>query len=206
MWGELLPIAGLICNRSEELGLSAVELVRRCGYKNIPKGLRRLEQLCQGAFTRSLGLIAGLSVALEVPEEVVQTAMEASQRQLRETKEAAWRTSFRPHAIIVTERHIPQPIFVAAVLGVDRLLRLDLDHELDPATYVTQAMDGLKRRLTRWNGMIPAFGAAVGLVVNYAPDHAVRFDLEGNSVEVLDQAHRLGVAQFSIGRRPIFFG
>ena len=38
MWGELLPIAALICNRSEELGLSAVELVRRCGYKNISEG------------------------------------------------------------------------------------------------------------------------------------------------------------------------
>ncbi len=38
MLGELLPIAALICNRSEELGLSAVELVRRCGYKNISEG------------------------------------------------------------------------------------------------------------------------------------------------------------------------
>ena len=85
-------------------------------------------------------------------------------------------------------------------------LRLDLDHSLAPMTYVTQAMDGLKKRLVRWNGVIPAFGRAVGMVVNYAPDHAVRFDLEGNPVEVLDQAHRLGVAQFCIGKRAVSFG
>ena len=54
--------------------------------------------------------------------------------------------------------------------------------------------------------MFPAFGRPVGFVVNFAPDHAVRFDLEGNAVEMLDQAHRLGVAQFCIGKRPISFG
>ena len=43
MWGEL-PIAALICGRSEELDLSAVNLVRRCGYQNVSKGLRRLER------------------------------------------------------------------------------------------------------------------------------------------------------------------
>ena len=201
MSGDLLPIQALICNRSDELGLSAVELVRRCSFKNIAKGLRRLEQLCQGNFRRSLGLIAGLPVALEVPGEVVKTAIEASQRQLREAEETAWRTGFRPHAMIVTERKIPQPIFVAAVLGVDRLLRLDFDPALGPVTYVTQAMD-LKQRLARWKGVLPAYGRPVGFIVK----SAVRFDLEGKAVEMLDQAYRLGVAQFCIGKRPISFG
>jgi hypothetical protein len=206
MSGVLLPIQALICNRSEELGLSAVELVRRCGYKNIPKGLRRLEQLCQGDFARSIALIHALPAALEVGTEVVKQAVEQSQQNLREAKELAWRETFRPHAIIVTEREVPQPIFVAAVIGVERLLRLDLDPALGPVTYVSQALDGLKQRLTRWKGMIPAFGRPVGFIVNFTPDRAVRYDLEGRAVEMLDQAYRLGATQFCIGKRPISFG
>ena len=203
--GELLPIAALICGRSEELGWSAVEVVRRCGYKNIPKGLRRLEQLCQGDFARSTALMHALPSALEVGAEVVEQAVEQTQQNLREAEEVAWRERFRPHAVILTERKVPQPIFVAAMVGVERLLRVDLDHALDPATYVTQAMDGLKQRVTRWNGMIPAFGRPVGFIVNFTPDSAARFDLDGNEVEVFDAAYRLGRAQFCIGGRAISF-
>ena len=149
-------------------------------------------------------LIHALPSALEVTADVVGRAVELTH--LREAEEVAWRETFRPHAIIFTERERPEPLFVAAVIGVERLLRLDLDHALDPVTYVTQAMDGLKQRLTRWKGVLPAYGRPVGFIVNFSPDSAVRFDLEGKAVEILDQAYRLGVAQFCIGKRPISFG
>jgi len=35
----------------------AVVLVRRRGYQNVPKGLRRLEQLCRGEFRGTTGLL-----------------------------------------------------------------------------------------------------------------------------------------------------
>ena len=177
MWDELLPIAALICNRSEELDLSAVELVRRCGYRNVSKGLRRLDQLCKGDFASSTTLIHGLPSALEVTADVVKQAVEQTRQELQEADERAWRDGFRPHAIIVTERVIPQPLFVAAVIGVERLLRLDLDHALDPVTYVTQALDALEQRLVRWKGVLPAFGRPVGLVVNFTPDSALGLTL-----------------------------
>ena len=113
MWSELLPIAALICCRSEELDLSAVELVRRCGYKNVSKGLRRLDQLCQGDFDKATTLIENLSSALDVTPDVVKQAVEQSQQELQDADERAWRDSFRPHAIIVTERVIPQPLFLS---------------------------------------------------------------------------------------------
>jgi len=34
------------------------------------------------------------------------------------------------------------------------------------------------------------------------PDRAVRFNLEGNAVEVLKGAYRLGTVALSIGKRP----
>ncbi len=202
-----LPIATLVSSCCKELGLRPAELVHRCGYKNIPKGLRRLEQLCQGNFNSSDTLIRALPPALDVPVEVVRKAVEDTQRQLREAEEAAWRAQFVPHAVILTERQRPTQLFVAAILGIERLRRVDFDLSESPTTYIQQALDGLRGKLVRWNSdQIQTFGKPVGVIVNYSPDYAVSFDLDGNAIEVLDRAYRLGEASFSIGKRPVSRG
>ena len=43
-----LPITVLISRRCKELHLRPGELISRCGYQNITKGLRRLDSLSQG--------------------------------------------------------------------------------------------------------------------------------------------------------------
>jgi hypothetical protein len=200
-----LPIEDLISSRSQELDIGPVELVRRCGYKNLAKGLRRLEELRGGEFESTRGLISGLPQALDVPAEVVQKAVEDTTRQLHEAQEAAWRAAFKPHAIILTDRKIPQPIFVAAMIGVDELLRIDFPPLAGPETYRDLAVEGICSKLARWNRdfnlrkglgsyQLPAFGRPVGFVVNYSPDHAVSFDLDGHALETLSTAHRLGHA------------
>ena len=42
------------------------------------------------------------------------------------------------------------------------------------------------------NGTIMAFGKPTGIVINLDPDHAIRYDLDGNKLEELDAAIRLG--------------
>ena len=200
---QTLAIEALVRRRCDELGLTQPELIRRCEYQNVSKGLRRLEQLCSGDFKRSAGLIGKLPGALDVPSDVIKQAVAKSRQYLRDSEEAAWRAAFKPHAIIVTERQRPQPIFVAALIGVDVLLRLDFDLSSSPATFLTQSLDGLRQRLARWRGELPAFGRAVGIIINYSPDRAIRFDLEGNVLEHFDHAHRLGIAQFAIGGRVV---
>ncbi len=146
-------------------------------------------------------------LVVHVPEEAVRKAVQDTQRQIKEAEERAWRAAFLPHAIILTERKIPQPIFAAAILGVDRLRRVDFDLKQDPVSYIQPALDGLREKLAGWKSdQIPTFGRPTGLIVNYSPDRAVRFDLEGNAIEVLDRAYRLGEASFSIGKRPISRG
>lgn len=198
---QKLAIESLVRRRCHELGLTPPELIRRCEYQNVSKGLRRLEQLYSGDFKMGAGLIAKLPVALDVPVDVIKRAVEGSQRYLRESEEAACRAAFRPHAVILTERKIPQPIFVVALIGVDVLLRLDFDLTCAPATFLTQALEGLRQRLARWRGELPAFGRAEGIIINYDPDRAIRFDLEGRAVEGFNRAYRPGVAQFAIGGR-----
>jgi hypothetical protein len=143
-----------------------------------------------------------LPAALEVLVDAVKKAVDETKRYRHESEEAAWRAAFRPHAVILTERVIPQPIFVAAFIGVDVLLRIDFDLTAGPASFLKQALDGLREKLARWRGELPAFGRATGIIVNYSPDRAIQFDLSGNSVKVFDRAYRLGTAQLLIGGRP----
>jgi hypothetical protein len=102
-----------------------------------------------------------------------------------------------------TDRRIPQPIFVAALIGVDELLRIDFPPAASPEMYPDLAIEGIRLKLARWNRdfnrrkglgsyQLPAFGRPLGFVVNYSPDHAGWFDPLGNVVVVLSKAHRIG--------------
>ena len=108
-----LAIEALISGRLQDLKLSPVELIRRCGYKNLSKGLRRLAGVRAGYFDGQVWLLHALPDALGVPPEKAQQAVEDTQRYLHEENEAAWRAAFVPHGIIVTERDRPTQLFVA---------------------------------------------------------------------------------------------
>jgi hypothetical protein len=109
----------------------------------------------------------------------------------REAREAAWRLAFRPHAIIATDRSIPSPIFVAALIGVENILRIDFDLSQPEETYVHQALAQIPQNT-------PAFGRPIGVTINYALNRAIRYDLEGKPLEVLTEAVRCGKAFLSI--------
>ena len=118
------------------------------------------------------------------------TAMHANQKQ-----------TFQPHAIILAERTVPSPIFVAALIGVDRILRINFDPDQPPVTYIRQAMAGIDQKLAHFKcASLPGFGKPIGFVVNYSPDHAIRYDLQGNALEILPSAYRTGKASMSVGR------
>ena len=60
-----------------------------------------------------------------------------------------WRENFCPHAIILTERIVLSPIFVAAIIGVEKLLRIDPDLTQGPVSFVWQMLDRLPERVPR---------------------------------------------------------
>ena len=110
----------------------------------------------------------------------------------RETpEELEWRAAFRPHAIIATERSVPSPIFVAALIGVEKIRRIDFDTSLPEETFVRQA-------LAKTPAHTIAFGRPIGVTVNYAPDRAVRYDLRGNPIEIRAEAIRCGKAYLTV--------
>ena len=58
-------------------------------------------------------------------------------------------------------RVYPSPIFVASIIGVEKLLRIDLDPTQGPVSFVQQALDRLPE------GVL-AIGKPIGVVINYS--------------------------------------
>jgi hypothetical protein len=198
------PIKLLVEERCRVLGLTRRDIVHRAGYRNVSKGLRRLDELIAGEWRRARGLIDRLPVALNVAAEIVNEAVSETERQMRAAEDAAWRATFKPHAIILTEHTRPTQITLAAICGADRNLWVDFEPGSNPISYSGQALDHLRLRTAgSSSGGIPFYGRATGVIVNYTPDNAVRFDLLGNALEVLPEAYRTGQLIVSIRGRPV---
>lgn len=195
---DLLPIQILVISRTKALGLSRRELALRTGYKNVTKAIRRLEALMRGDLASSRGLIEALPGALDITPREVADAVERSWQYLKEMDEAEWRAGFVPHAVVLTERKIPQPIFVVAIVGVERLLKASFDLSAPEHEIPARALAAVRKHLAQWSYPIPSFGKPTGYVVNYTPDRAERYALDGTLVERLPRAVRLGNASIRI--------
>ena len=97
---------------------------------------RNGDHICQHGVLLTLMKIVGRERRDGVSSEVVGQAVEETQRYLRDTEEAAWRAAFKPHAVIVTDRARPEPLFVAFFIGVNRLVRVDFDLTQRPVTFL----------------------------------------------------------------------
>lgn len=191
-----LPIAALIEQRSSKLGLTPAALVQRLGYRNIAKGLRRLECVCNGDLGRYPDLIRALPNVLCVSDQEVSNAaidtsaaLQAVHDNSVNEDDAFYRRMFQPHAVILAR---PAQIFVIALLDADHLLRVNVDLSTPRDTWLAQAVAAMPERVL-------GFDKPDGVVMNYSPDDAVHFDLATKTKTQLSTAKRIGRATSSIG-------
>jgi hypothetical protein len=191
-------IIRLVEERRKELGLRKQDVVRKAGYTNVGKGCRRYDELLAGELHTSRGLIDRLPAALNLPPETVTEAVAETKRQHWARMDAEWRAAFKPHGIIITEHYIPTQITFAAITGADRHLWVNFEPGSKSITYIKQALKAVRQR-----SPIRFYGRAIGVIVNFSPDSAVRFDLDGEAVDVLPRAYQIGQLTMSLGGRPI---
>ena len=114
------------------------------------------------------------------------------------------RAAFKPHGVIETERTIPSQITICGLTGgAGPRLIISFDVSRGPLTFIQQAIGALPRRHEDGRRYVMFFGEALGVIINYSPDHAVRCDLEGNPLELLPKAYRIGEVQLSLGRKRV---
>jgi hypothetical protein len=170
-----LPIGLLISTRQRELGITTADLARRIGYRNVGKGVRRINELCRGDSRAAEFIVGALPHALELPEDEVRRAIQATKdeldarvRSLMEEEEQWYRERFKPHVIWATEFSRHTSITMAAFYGIPRLLRFDLDLEQYEETFVSQAKAAMP-------SSIPFFGKATGFTTTPLPTLLLSF-------------------------------
>src|ERR1700681_2601966 len=77
-----LAIATLIRSRMIELGFSRGEFAKRLDYKNIAKGIRRIDALCDGDIEGTKQFLDVLPQALETSAETLKRALDQTVREL----------------------------------------------------------------------------------------------------------------------------
>lgn len=163
----------LIRSHLKEHRISRTELVQRMGYSKIAKGLRRLDQIRSGDMKIARQMQERLADGLNLEAEQIDQAIAETERAIATARDAEYRKTFRPHAIILTSNRIPSPIFPVSLYRLDRLLRIEFEEGSSPVTYARQA----QRQLPEG---IPCFGRVTGFMVYYSPDQVVAFDTTGN--------------------------
>jgi hypothetical protein len=156
-----------------------------------------------------------LAEALEVDDALFRAVIDATMRQKRDEARArraeterAYRSSFRPHLQVRTERHVPSPIFVAALLTV---ARLRIVHLPDGALTANDEARGQIIKtviIDHWRekgGRVPAFGGITGyvlvLVAGYAGfDFGLPFSITGDRAGSMQKIERLGEATLGTKR------
>ena len=184
---ERNPLEQLLHNRMAVLELSRGQLGQRLSPRNPSKALRRLDGFMRDGTPPYGDLKVRLAEALEVPVSMINDAASATRDTIAARAEAEYRANFRPHAIWTTARSRPGSTAMAGFINAParRLLRFpeDLPIEGFVAYCQAHAPEG-----------IPLYGPVNGFIINYTPDHAVRYDLNGQPVETLASATRVGVA------------
>lgn len=167
-----LAFVGLLYNRLEALQLTKPALMKRMGYVNVAKGLRRLNAILKADFSRIDPLfIDQLAKALELKPSVVQDM-------IAQTTVLQLKSSFTPHAYLVTDNAVPSPIFACAWGNFHALKYIRLPSDLSKHEYVEFIMKRLPLA-------IPTFGFVTGFHIHYDFETAVSFSLSGESEDAL---------------------
>jgi len=89
---------------------------------------------------------------------------------------------FRPHLRVLTERSVPEPIFVVAWTGVDFWLRVDVPTEVlikSPGQKLREVGRIVRAHYEQRKGSALPFGRITGYLLRTLPDRAIRFSTEG---------------------------
>ena len=228
---DTYPIGRFILERSRALGISRSDLVHRLGYRDICSGHKALsEVLLTGSV--SLQRARHLADALELDGALIGFIIDTTMRQKRDEarldhalwklqaaicgkkrrdrveNERAYCASFRPHLQVQTERVVPSPIFIAAMLTVARLRIVRLPDEALEADDETRDRIIKHIIIDHWhenNGRVPSFGGITGyvlvLVAGYGGfDFGLPYSITGDRAGAMQEVERLGEATLGTRR------
>ncbi len=118
-----LPIYVYVRERCAELGWRRSTLAQELGFRNITKGLRAIDAMCEGDFSNTV-VIDALRACVALRGIHFELAFEQSKQRIAIDDDEQQRSDFTksvlnhiPHLWFEHERRIPSPVHVVACMG-----------------------------------------------------------------------------------------
>ena len=205
------PISRLLVYRARALGLTRSDLARSLGYRDLGDAHKALANALKTG-TVPAHMRNHLGSALELDETVIDSVVESTSRQ-RQDEWRAWLLAeekermarFQPHLRTETARTVPQPIFIAALIGTARLRLVEVPSEIweaspdDRNRLVKQA---IRDHYRAHKAHVVPFGAILSYTAvtmpGYLVDFGYPFDVAGNPTGPMQEVKRLGEASLGV--------
>jgi len=199
------PISQLISRIMTDSGLSRPQFVTSLGYRNLERGLRRLNPWIDQGEGFAL-IIKQIAASYPLHSVEIQKAVAITAETKAAEAESAWIESlkaeagtFRPYIQVEGETTIPSSICIFGVSGgrwnlidIPRpILELAVEEQLDA---LPELMCGY---LKEHGGNCPFFGKATGFRFVRFLDY-FQFDKEGRLIELVNKPFRRGHCSVSI--------
>ena len=197
----------VIIDEMNRQGISRLELASRAGYKNITKGMRRLDGILDGS--GELVLLRQFSEALGIAPDrleraLAETAAERAteQAEAEQQREAHLRAIFRPIINVETEYRRPSPLHIG-IMFFDTLKRIHLPASILKRSFDHQlawAMRAVPKHYSAKGGKAPSFGQITGYAFRFSYDEAILLDVNGKIVDEHARATPDPLMYLAIGR------
>jgi hypothetical protein len=147
-----------LTNKFKASGLKKIDVVKDIGYKNISKGLRKLDSALSGNIEQT-DFIVKLSKVINFSIEEFKDVYKNREKIIKQQEYNECKNAFQPHLFAVTVNKIPSPIFVGAMFQHLRYIILD-DNFLNQEYIDQLANIGnlIRYHIVNNDGEISAFG------------------------------------------------
>lgn len=207
-------VSRFILDRANALRLTRRQLVERLGFsERLAKGHSVLSEIL---LTGTVPLyVTALADALEIDQPLLDAVLSATERQLDAERKAEllarenkYRECFYPHLQVKTERRMPSPIFVAAMLPPERLRVVYLPEEVDSLEEDEREQlvrASIRRHYRTTAGKVPAFGRIEGYYfIRFAGfgamDFGVPYSVDGSPIGDMMAVKRIPEASLGLKR------
>jgi hypothetical protein len=192
---DFFSISRLIVSRANDLGLTRRQVVERFGFEDrLAKGHTVLSDILTTGVVPPGLHSSTLADTLEVDQLFLSEVLSATARQIDAERKAdlvareeIYRARFRPHLQVRTERRVPSPVFVVALLTAEQLRIIALPEDINSLASDKQhqiVRGAIQRHYRRRSGQVPAFGRIDGYYfVQFAgferDDFGIAFTVKG---------------------------
>ena len=213
----MYQISELILRYTSRSKEDKLNIVKKLGYKNLNRGLRRLDTLIQtGQCPDSLR--KKLPTALGLDPLVIQKAYEQTLNQLEEQEEKARRDreeyerrTFRPHIWVKHEREYPPvgSICQVAFLGIHNWKVITLPEDIAGLQWSEQfkaLREKIREHQSQENVDTNIFRKVIGYIYRKTYDKSFLFSTNGNFLEVYRPKVRKPEVYLKVGNKKIHEG